>query len=121
MWDLNIKTGSNPLDALNTGLFETAPKTGMKFRGAARKSARNPRVSEKNGQTYVKTSLGEGARYNAKGEYRVSQTEAKRIKAENNAVIDAANRKRKREDMIIAEMLAEQNAIMAEYNKNHGF
>lgn len=121
MWDLNIKTGSNPLDVLNADLGAVSPKTGMKFRGAARKSARNPRVSEKSGQTYVKTSLGDGARYNAKGEYRVSQTEAKRIKAENNAVIDAANRKKKREDLIIAEMIAEQNAIMAEYNKNHGF
>ena len=117
MWDMDIKAGQNPLDALNSSLFDPAPKTGMKFRGAARKSARNPKVSERDGQTYVKTSLGEGARFNNKGEYRVSQTEAKRIKAENNAVIDAANRKKRREDMIIAEMLAEQAELMAQYNK----
>lgn len=121
MWDLNIKTSSNPLDVLNADLGAVSPKTGMKFRGAARKNARNPRVSEKNGATYVKSNLGEGARYNKNGEYRVSQTEAKRLKAEQDHFLRAQDAKRRREDAIIAEMLAEQNAIMAQYNKSHSY
>ena len=118
MWDLNIKAGSNPLDVLNADLSAVSPKTGMRFKSAARKNARNPRVSEKNGATYVKSNLGDGAKYNKNGEYGVSAAEAARIKREETERLRRVDLKQRREDLIIAEMLAEQEALMAEYDKN---
>lgn len=120
MWEHIRQTGTNPLDVLNADLHDVSPRTGMKFRGAARKNAYAPRVSEKNGQTYVKSNLGEGARYNKNGEYKISQREAARIKAENVAALRLADAKKRRQDAILAEMLAEQAALIAEYDRKRG-
>jgi len=91
----------------------------MRFGVAASKRARDPKISDKVGATYAQTGpQSAGAQYNAKGQYRVSAAEAKRIRDEELARMRRIDAKKRREDATIAELLAEQNALMAEYDKN---
>ena len=122
MWEHIQKTGSNPLDVLSADLMSVSPKTGMKFRGAARKTARDVKVSEKTGSTYVESkTYGTGMRFNSSGGYTLSAREAKRIKDENTAELRRQDAKRRHEDAVIAEMLAEQNELMNRWNKTNGY
>jgi len=102
MWEHVQRVGSDPLEKLNSGLFQPAPKT-TNYRGAASRRSRDPKVRENHGQTYTGTRKSAG--WNG-GNYQLSKREQQLQKHEDRNRLLAEDRRRAKQDAFLKEALA---------------